>query len=266
MQRIIPFEGTHNFRDMGGYQTADGRKVKYGLFFRSDELNGLTEQDFVSFEALNIKTIIDYRDDYEARIKPDPVLSNAANIRIPAAKSAQSFQMNLPEKEEHGDRNHFLVEMVKSGFFKQFRADAMMMELYTKLPINNPSYKLLMEVIQHPDKLGLLHHCSAGKDRTGVGAALILLALGVPEETVMEDYLLTNETMKAINGKLLKQLEHVDAEELQNIEQIMSVKAAFMEAVFESIKTTYGTYDTYFTEEFGLTPQKREALQHMCLE
>ncbi|CAM4418802.1 tyrosine-protein phosphatase [Paenibacillus alkaliterrae] len=268
MNRVIPFEGTNNFRDVGGYLTANGRKVKHGLFFRSDELTGLSEQDLVSFRALNIKTIFDYRDDYEAQKKPDPVFAGAKNIRISAIKADQASQINMPGNAEHADRKtHIIVDMVKNGFFKQFRADTMMMELYTKLPIDNPSYKRLMEIIQHSDNLGLLHHCTAGKDRTGVGSALILLALGVPEETVMEDYLLTNTTMKAFNGKLLTQLaEHVDEVELQNIEHMLGVKEEFMEAVFGSIKKTYGNVDTYFAEEFGLTMKNRETLQNMCLE
>ncbi len=267
-QRVIGLEGTHNFRDMGGYQTSDGRKVKYGLFFRSDELTGLTEQDLAAFQALNIKTIFDYRDDYEAQKKPDPVFAGVKNVRISAIQSDQASQINMSGNTGNADRNqHVIVDMVKSGFFKQFRADTMMMELYTKLPLGNPSYKGLMEMIQHSDNLGLLHHCTAGKDRTGVGAALILLALGVPETTVMEDYLLTNETMKAFNGKLLNQLaEHVNEAELQNIEHILGVKEQFMETVFGSIKRTYGNFDTYFTVEFGLTNQRREALQSMCLE
>ncbi|GKS15044.1 protein-tyrosine-phosphatase [Paenibacillus chitinolyticus] len=268
MHRVISFEGTNNFRDMGGYQTADGRKVKYGLFFRSDELSGLSEQDFVSFQALNIKTIFDYRDDYETQKKPDPVFAGAKNIRISAIKAEQASKINIPGNAENSDRkSHVIVDLVKSGFFKQFRADTMMMELYTKLPINNPSYKHLMEIIRHSDNLGLLHHCTAGKDRTGVGAALIYMALGVPEETIMEDYLLTNETMKAFNGKLLEQLvEHVKEEELKNIEDMLGVKEEYMEAVFGSITNTYGNVDTYLAEEFGLTQQKRETLQSMCLE
>ncbi len=261
-------EGTHNFRDMGGYQTADGRKVKYGIIFRSYELTSLTEQDLAAVQTLNIKTIFDYRDDYEAQKKPDPVFAGVKNIRIAAIQADQASRVNISGNAGNADRNqHVIVDMVKNGFFKQFRADTLMMELYTKLPLGNPSYKRLMEMIQHSDNLGLLHHCTAGKDRTGVGAALILLALGVPEETVMKDYLLTNETMKGFNRKLLSQLaEHVNEVELRNIEHLFGVKGQFMEAAFGSIKKTYGNVDTYFSEEFGLTNQRREALQSMCLE
>ncbi|WP_244209052.1 tyrosine-protein phosphatase [Paenibacillus ferrarius] len=267
MQRIIPFEGTNNFRDMGGYRTIDGRQVKYRLFYRSDELTGLTEKDLESLRALNIRTIFDYRDDYEAQKKPDPVIHDVINIRIPAIEAHQRPRMNVPsDSESDSSKNPFFIDLIKSGFFKSFRADTTMIDLYTKFPINNPSYKRLMATIQNTDNLGLLHHCTAGKDRTGVGAALILMALGVPESTVMEDYLLTNVTMKEFNRNLLDRLaEHADEAELQNIVLMLEIKEAYMDAALGSIKKTYGDYNTYFYEEFGLTKSKRETLQNMCL-
>jgi protein-tyrosine phosphatase len=94
-----------------------------------------------------------------------------------------------------------------------------------------------------------------------------LLALGVSEQTVMEDYLLSNETMKSFNRNLLKRLaEHADEAVLQNLNQLLTVNEAFLSAAFGSIKKTYGNVDTYFSEEFGLTKSRREALQSMCLE
>ncbi|MCJ8010218.1 tyrosine-protein phosphatase [Paenibacillus sp. KQZ6P-2] len=268
MQRVIPLEGTHNFRDMGGYQATDGRRVKYGLFFRSDELTGLSEQDIETLRTLNIKTIFDYRSDHEARIKPDPVLAHVTNVRISANPENQHERMNMPvEPKSKDQQGHFLKDLAQSDFFKNFRAETYMLELYSKLPINNPSYKRLMEMIQKPDHLGLVHHCTAGKDRTGVGSALILLALGVSEQTVMEDYLLTNETMKVFNRNILERIaEHADDTVLSNLNHMLAVKEELMKAAFESIKKTYGNYDAYFAEEFGLTESKREALQISSFE
>ncbi|QLG40360.1 tyrosine-protein phosphatase [Paenibacillus sp. E222] len=265
--RVIPLEGVHNFRDMGGYRTSDGRTVKYGLFFRSDHLTGLTEQDLTFLQTLNIKTVFDYRGDRESHIMPDPVLPNAKNVRIPANTEDQHEHMNFPDAPEGEDtQGHLMKALVKSDFFKSFSAETYMTELYMKLPITNPSYKHLMEAIQDPDRLGLLHHCTSGKDRTGVGAALILLALGIPEQTVMEDYLLSNETLQTFNRTLLERLaEHADEAILQNLNHILTVNEAFLSAALGSIKSTYGGYDAYFKEEFGLDKPKREALQRFCL-
>jgi protein-tyrosine phosphatase len=250
--RVVPFIGANNFRDMGGYKTSDGRTVKFGLFFRSAELTGLTDEDMHFFKTLNIKYIFDYRDDLEAQKKPDPIISNVTYERI------QTIEQN----------NQFgtIEEMARSNFFKNLSLD-MMTELYSQMPLNNPAYKRLMAIIQDPNNLGLLHHCAAGKDRTGVGAALILSALGVPKETVMEDYLLTNETLKEFNEKVLKQISaHLDDRGLQIMEGLLGVKEEFLEGVFQTITNTYGNIDTYFTHEFGLTKEKRQSLQSFCLE
>ncbi len=250
--RVVPFIGANNFRDMGGYKTSDGRTVKFGLFFRSDELTGLTDEDMTFLKTLNIKYIFDYRDKTEVQKKPDPILLNVTYEHIPAIEQNNQFGT--------------FEEIARSNFFKNLNLDTML-ELYTILPLNNPSYKRLMEIIQDPNNLGLLHHCSAGKDRTGVGASLILSALGVPKETVMEDYLLTNETMKEFKDKVLKQVsEHLDDRGLKIMEQLIGAKEEFLEGVFQSITNTYGNLDTYFAHEFGLTKEKRQALQSFCLE
>jgi protein-tyrosine phosphatase len=252
--RVIPFEGINNFRDMGGYETADGRKVKFGIFFRSAELTGITEQDTVLFQSLGIRCIFDYRDDSEAIAKPDPILPNIKNERIPAIQS-----QTVPT-------NNTIEELLTSDYFKQMNEDVLV-ELYSQLVINNPSYKRLMNLIQDPSNLGLLHHCAAGKDRTGVGAALILLALGVPKETVVEDYLITNETLKDFNEKLFTKLSgQLDQIDMLKLQGLMGAKEEFMMAVFKSIEDNYGDFDSFFTKEFDLTPEKRAKLQEFCLE
>jgi len=174
--KVIPFEAVHNFRDMGGYKTKDGRRVKNGLFYRSAALGKMTLADKELFETLGIKTIFDYRDNNEAYHNPNPVFSYAQYIQIPA-KGNHAFEMPT----NAGGRDFYKV--VSPEMFRDF---------YAQMPFNNLSFKELMQTIQNPDNLGLVHHCAVGKDRTGIGGALILLALDVPEETIMEDYLDTN--------------------------------------------------------------------------
>lgn len=124
-----------------------------------------------------------------------------------------------------------------------------------------------MDLVRLPDRLGLLQHCTAGKDRTGVGSALVLLALGVPRETIMEDYLLTNEVMKDYNHERLSRLaEQVNESELRNIEGMLGVKETFLEAVFSSIERSYGSVEVYMAQEFGLGREERAVLQERCLE
>lgn len=279
MNRVIPFQGTHNFRDLGGYPAADGRKVKMGLFFRSDELFGLTEQDREAFQHLNIKTIFDYRSDYEVQKKPDPVFPLVNQLHIQAISSDPSSMMNMPaaaqdqepgeqqQQQTQGQQEHFIVGLLKSGFFKSYRSDHMMLEIYKQLPFENPAYKSLMGKIQNPENLGLLQHCTAGKDRTGVGAALILMALGVSKNDIMEDYLLTNVTMRGLNEQIMARIAgHVSEEERQNIEGMLGIKEEYLEAAFTSITEKYGNEESYLVQEFGLTADKLSTLREMCLE
>lgn len=90
--------------------------------------------------------------------------------------------------------------------------------MYVQMAINNPSFQRLMSLILNPDNLGILHHCAAGRDRTGIGTAFILLALGVPRETIIEDYLLSNQTLIPMNEQMKEQLTQVmPAEEVADI-------------------------------------------------
>lgn len=250
--RVISFEGVHNFRDMGGYKTSDGRKVKYGLFFRSGELAGMTEQDMSLFQTLNIRTIFDYRDDFEAEQRPTPLLPDIEYLRVSAATLAS--YPHVPSMEDR-------LKLTKDFSFEK------LVHMYAALPFQNASYQRLMGLIQDPKRLGLVHHCHAGKDRTGVGAALILLALGVPKEFVIEDYLITNQTFKEAGENMLKQIaDYMNEEEIHTFRQIMGAHKEFIEAAFNVIEEKYDDFDTYFAEEFGLTAEKREALQSYCLE
>ncbi|CAM4189348.1 tyrosine-protein phosphatase [Paenibacillus tarimensis] len=255
--RMIPYEGVHNFRDMGGYETVDGRRVKYGLFFRSAELHGLTPGDLEHLQTLGIKTVLDYRHEEEAARKPNPAIAGAAYECIPALAVDPSVPVSAAGSIE---------ELLAGGLPAAFGPD-MLAGFYAKLPFRNASYQRLMAVIQEPARLGLLHHCAAGKDRTGVGSALILLALGVPEETVMADYLLTNEGLASFTAAIKARLApHLDEQGLLSFEAMMAAKPAYLEAALDAIKGRYGSYDAYFKQEFGLTPERRDKLRAYCLE
>lgn len=251
---VIPFEGIRNFRDMGGYETIDGRKVKHGLFFRSAALTGITDSDRNFFETLGIKYIYDYRSESEASSKPNPGFEGIVYERFPA----------IPEERSAPVRS--MEELSREELVKQLN-ERELNGLYQSIVINNPSYKRLMEVIQDPDNLAIVHHCAVGKDRTGIGAALILLVLGVPRETVMKDYLLSNEHLKfmadlikeKVTGTLMK-------EELAMVDAMMAAKKEYLEGAFAAVEATYSNFDTYFEEEFGLTQKRRDDLKKYCLE
>jgi protein-tyrosine phosphatase len=250
--KVLPFQGVLNFRDMGGYETNDGRKVRRGLLFRSAELTGMTESDRELFASLGIKTVFDYRDDKEAELKPDPLFDNVANIRVPA--------MNQPHNT--GD----IREMLKSDLFRNMSVETFA-DMYVQMAIDNASFKKLMSLLQESESLGLLHHCAAGRDRTGIGSAFILLALGVDRETIIADYLISNVTLVSMNEKMKEQLAGLlDEEQMERLSAMFQLRREFMEAVFGAIDTKYGDTNSFLEQEFGLDADKRAALQDRCLE
>lgn len=248
--RFVAMQGVLNFRDMGGYRTHDGRAVKEQLFFRSANLAKMTEADRALFKRLGIKTIFDYRDDEEAANNPSPQLEGIQNIRIPA-KSADAFKMPVASNGTQSVLDFY--QHINTDVFKQF---------YANMPFDNPSFQRLIDVVKDERNLGLLHHCAIGKDRTGVGGALILMLLDVPRETIMEDYLLTNgQLTPAITHLEQKLTQDYPGIDLAVFHQIMAADERYLQAVFDEIDRRYDSMNSFFYDQFGITSQLRTDLQ-----
>ena len=249
--RVLPFEGVLNFRDMGGYRTEDGRRVKYGILFRAAELTGMTEKDKELFRSLGVKTIFDYRGAQEASAKPDPVFEGVTNIHLPA------IAQEVPADVREMIKLH-MKEMANGSFLDT---------MYLDMAFGNPSFKRLMEAVTDANGLGLLQHCAGGRDRTGVGSAFILLALGVPRETIIEDYLISNRTLAPMNESMKEQLAaHLPAEQVEQFVAGLELRRETMLAVFSAIDERYGSVEAFLEQEFGLDAEKRKQFQDRCLE
>lgn len=210
----------------------------------------MTLADKELFETLGIKTIFDYRDNNEAHHNPNPMFSHAQYIQIPA-KGNHTFEMPT----NAGGRDFY--KAVSPEMFRDF---------YAQMPFNNPSFKELMKTIQNPDNLGLVHHCAVGKDRTGIGGALILLALDVPEETIMEDYLNTNIHLRPMVDRMAQAIQHqYNEQELQQFYALMSAREDYLQAALDAMDYHYGSKTKFLEQEFGLTIARREQLQAYCL-
>lgn len=249
--RLLPFEGVLNFRDMGGYLTEDGRRVKKGLLFRAAELAGMTDKDKELFRSLGIKTIFDYRSVREAAAKPDPIFEGVTNINLPAI--SQEVPADMREMA-----NSQLWQMLDEKFLDN---------MYLEMAFNNPSFKRLMEVVTEPEGLGVLHHCAGGRDRTGIGAAYILLALGVARETIIQDYLISNRTLVSMHEEMKKRLAaHLSAEQAERFAAAIELRRETMLSVFAGIDERYGSVETFLEQEFNLNAEKRKQFQNRCLE
>ena len=241
----IQFEGINNFRDMGGVLTKDGRMVKHGLLFRCGHLANTTAQDLEKLQQLGLKLIFDYRDEGEAQVYPSPALENVRNVRIAAIAQQSAVKVGS------------IGEALRSGAFDKILND--FSTFYSSIAFNNPSYKaLLQEVLKCEGPI--LHHCTAGKDRTGVGAALIYLLLGVSEEEIIKEYLLTNAGNKQTKPQWYQDLVAQIGED-ERLQAIVGVSRELLQAVFDAIIEKYGSYEAYFEEEYSITRADIEKLR-----
>ena len=244
--RHIAFEGIHNFRDMGGYQTHDGKQVKRGLLYRSGHLAKNTEKDIKRLSELNIKTIVDFRSLEETQLHPNPELEGTRYLHLPAAADGQI--------------NADMKSIPRMG-------SDMMVRFYAEIPIGNAAFRQLFQMLLSGDHTPLLIHCTAGKDRTGGASALILMALGVPMETIMEDYLLTNVHLKDFTEQVIAMYRPMlSEEEVKNMEMMLSARADFLNASIKKINEVYGDFDTYLSKDLGLSDHDRQRLMDLYLE
>ena len=255
--RRLPFDGPRNFRDLGGYINQEGKAVKWGVIYRADRLSGLTDADIDYFKRLNIRKIIDFRSDHERKEAPS---------RTDTLEDTQTLWMEVFEG------GAFVEDMWRSLFSGEL-SDAShlhdMMKAANRRFVSHHNnvfanfFKLLLE----DENIPLLFHCMGGKDRTGFAAAMILSALKVPRDTVMKDYLLTNNLTAAsteIRKKNLKEhLERDIADDL--LDAVMKVQADYLNAGFETIHEEYGSVESFLKEGLELGSVEIEELQRRYL-
>lgn len=256
-ERVLPLKNFSNFRDLGGYETKDGRNVKWGLFYRSEDLSALKEEDLEYFKSLGIKYVLDYRSKEEVLSNPDVQVDSVKNINISG--------MNL-KGNDNLDMTGYVKELL-SGEKMTISPEQLLKEGYEMMPFNNPAYQELFTLFKNPDNMSILQHCTAGKDRTGVGSALVLLALNVPEKTVIQDYMESNKNRKEFNDKVIATFkDYIKDEKLKaSIQGMLGVDESLINSSLNTIKNKYGTYEKYFEEEYGLDCNKLKELRDAYL-
>ncbi|WP_078405043.1 tyrosine-protein phosphatase [Elizabethkingia ursingii] len=240
LRRVVKMEGAFNFRDAGGYKTADGKEVVLGKIYRSDAIDKLSDRDLKTFKNKKISTVVDFRGVEEAKKAPDRLPDHTNYLLCPAGSNdlpnAQSIVNMLKNK-------NFLFDMYGEGGLPYFG------ERYRPLFV-----KLLT---LQPDE-ALLYHCTGGRDRTGMASALFLKILGVPQDIIENDYvasnyyLAKNPTMKNMYAGLSKMSGLSDAE----IKQQMELRPELIRNFFNSINKKYGSIENFFQVEMGIGPNE----------
>lgn len=252
-ERHVPLEGTHNFRDLGGYTTTDGKMVKWGEIYRSDHLGKLKESSWNFFSSLDVRTIYDLRSAEDNEREPDllPEMAEIEAISLPVYEEGTSrksyYRMLRKAKPEDSVTYQLLIDANRRYIEK-----------------HNPEFSTLLKYLVTKEEGGFMYHCSAGKDRTGFTSAIILLALGVPKETVMRDYLASNYYRAPHNKKLLR-ISFLVGINKEVLRPILTVYPQFINEAFVAIEEHYGSIDNYLKEGLGITDEMKQTLLNKYL-
>ena len=256
--RKVPHANTHNTRDLGGYAVADGRRVKWGMLYRSDSLAELDEPDVSILGELGLSRVTDFRSEEERQVAPDrlprqtpPIVYRTVGVNNPALDVAElhrkflAGELGSEELIALTDRRAYVSDEILRAKWGQWLRD-----------------------MATPGALPQMFHCTAGKDRTGYAAALVLLALGVSREDVMRDFLLSNDYLQPrIEGGLAHFAANSEANiSPQLLRQVLGVTPTSLTGAVDAMEARYGSMDAYNADGMGVDADTRVRLQTLLLE
>jgi protein-tyrosine phosphatase len=249
-----------NLRDVGGYKTRTGAIVARGLAYRSDTFNPMTAEDIMKLERVGLKNDYDLRTTAEAKAKPDEmppgVRYHLLNV-LADVKSAAPAELEALLHEPKKANVALGGGKIEALFMKGYRE-------FVSLPSAKQSYRTLFLSLADREKAPGVFHCTTGKDRTGWAAAALLTLLGVSKETVMADYMRTNDYT-------LPQFKHVIDDfvaaggDRAIAVAIFGVKPEYLEASFDEVEEQYGTIERYFSEALGIDAAGQKRLRDLYL-
>jgi protein-tyrosine phosphatase len=253
-QRLLPVAGAANLRDLGGYATRDGHALRWGVLYRADALADLSDEDLTYLERLSLHRVVDFRSEAERERDPDRLPAGPSVVWQPIAGQGldpRTLQDRLLAGEVSAEQSAaFLVEGNRA-FVNEFR------DVYARF----------LRDLADPANLPTLFHCTAGKDRTGFAAALVMLVLDVPRETAMRDYLLTNTYTQAKTWRTLQvirfaSLFRADPDDLQ---PLFEARETYLNAAYAAIDEQPGGSEAYL-RSLGVDDALRERLRANLLE
>ena len=252
-ERRVKLEGAFNFRDLGGYQSIDGRQTKWGQIYRSDSLTRLTASDQAVLKQIGIRSVCDLRAPAEIKKRPDHLPEDGAieYLNFPIV-SGNFDTVTAHEKIKKGDIDWLTENYMIKGYINTIDAYATTWATFFKRLGAHASYPLVF-------------HCTGGKDRAGAGAALILLALGVSEETVIYDHGLSNEFLADILPKLYSYFSSFGIKKENLLPYLTAPRAAII-ALLDHLRHTYGSAVDYLKNRAGVSQKTLDQLKQKMLE
>ena len=270
MEKALGFVHLMNARQLGGYQTEDGHTVKENRLLRCAQLIEASAEERPKLSDVDhVETVIDLRTSRERDYAPDPVLAQADNIWLPILNENQKVDVDMEQIKaytlEYGDNPAGeAVAIIRSGYDPSQMYREMLRDPYSR----NQFHLFMDEVLKIKDDHAVLWHCSGGKDRAGTGAVLLLIALGVDEKTILDDFEMSN-TYYADRIHLMLQA----AAELTDDQKILKGTAAFagvdrsyMEKALQWMKNEYGSPLQYLIQGLGIDKTSIQKLKKMYLD
>lgn len=247
-QRADILEGAPNFRDLGGYPSANGKQTVWRKVFRSQTLAHLTDSDVAKIKDMGIRTVIDFRGDDEVQREPSRLPEGVNVIRLPIEAG------NLNDTAD-------IMRLLTSGALDSAQCVDFMQTANRKfVTAFVPQYKAFFKALLQPDSYPVVFHCTAGKDRTGFAAALLLSALDVDWDTVLNDYLLTNRL------KPQAFLSQAPEQALPALRQMSGVQPSYLNAAKDEIMKRYGSIDNYLQQGLNIGDTEKKQLMKCLLE
>ncbi|RBP17626.1 protein-tyrosine phosphatase [Roseiarcus fermentans] len=245
--RRIDFEGAVNFRDLGGYPAAGGRRTRWRRVFRADNLGGLTAQDLARLRGLDLGGLVDFRIDIERAVHPDR-LPDGHRVRKLELGFLPVGTLDMLDRARKGAITPAEIETEVIGHYRRFVTD------------HADTYRRMIAFAAEPDHHPLLIHCTSGKDRTGFGSAILLRAVGTPREVVEEDYLMTNQYVRDVSHLFGPNSSR------EVIAFVLSARAGYIRAALDEIDARYGSFDDYLARGLGVDDATRARLIDLLTE
>ena len=262
-ERHIELEGQSNFRDIGGYETTDGRTVKWGQVYRSGELPRLSDEDVAILQRLDLRMVHNFLLEEEIEQRGEDRLPEGTTlVKNPIRTSADDLVIAVLDARKTGDFSMIPPDLNK--------------EVHRILALDGrDEYAEMIRAVSDPANRPFVFHCSHGVHRTGTATAILLSALGVPWETVREDYLLSNTFRAEENEKRIKQLTNEAARNLgvppedmdtTNIVAFYILKGEYIDGTLEAIENEFGSMDNYLIQGLGLSKEELSVLREQLLD
>jgi protein-tyrosine phosphatase len=261
---LIPLHGESNFRDLGGYPTASGRRTRFGQVFRSGRLSRLTDRDVETLADLGIRTVVSLlTEDDEAEYGPDRLPPGASLVRLPIDGAAVRALADEARRA------------LATGDFTALPPSTNA-EIHRILVAEGAAqYGQLLRLLSDHEVRPLVFHCSHGVHRTGTAAAILLSLLGVPWRTVRDDYLASNDVRAAVVQRRLEQLRAAAAAgrgidpasvDMANVTAFLVQQGSYIDASRDAVAARYGSFDDYASTALGLDGDAIASLRRSLLE